>query len=84
MSHLTEDGIRQDAKTRTPDAAAEVDATESYGSFDAADFEKTIQADVLTLRNAEVLAGVDIRGLAFDTVTGLVKELSDDVSSAEP
>lgn len=28
MTHLTDEGIREDAKTRTPDAAKEIDATE--------------------------------------------------------
>lgn len=75
MTHLTEDGIRSDVKARTPDAAETVDATESYGCFDAADFEKTIKIDVETLRDSKVLAGMDIRGLALDTETGLVREL---------
>lgn len=75
MTHLTEDGIRKDAKARTPDAAETVDATGSYGCFDAADFEKTIKIDVETLRDSKVLAGMDIRGLALDTETGLVREL---------
>ena len=75
MTHLTEDGIRKDAKARTPDAAETVDATESYGCFDAADFEKIIKIDVETLRGSKVLAGMDIRGLALDTETGLVREL---------
>ena len=75
MTHLTEDGIRKDAKARTPDAADDVDATESYGCFTAADFEKTIKIDVETLRNSKVLAGMDIRGLALDTESGLVRDL---------
>lgn len=75
MTHLTDDGIRKDAKARTPDAADEVDATESYGCIDAADFEETIKVDVEALRSSKVLAGVEIRGLALDTETGLVREL---------
>lgn len=82
MTHLTEEGLRHDAKTRTPDAAAEVDAVESYGCFDAADFEKTIKEDVLTLRRAKVLAGVDVRGFALDTVTGIVTEVETDTPTA--
>ena len=38
MTYLTEEGIREDAKERTPDAAAEVDAT-VYGCFDASEGE---------------------------------------------
>ena len=74
-THLTDDGVRKDAKARTPDAAEEVDATESYGCYAAANFDETIRIDVEKLRSAKVLAGVDIRGLALDTETGLVREL---------
>ena len=74
-THLTDDEIRKDAKARTPDAAEEIDATETFGCFAAADFEETIKIDVEKLRSSKVLAGVDIRGLALDTDTGLVREL---------
>ena len=77
ITHLTEEEIRQDAKARTPDAAAEIDAVESYGTIDAADFEKTILEDVRTLKKAKVLAGVDVRGFALDTFTGVLTELSE-------
>ena len=82
MTHLTEEGVRQEAKARTPDAAPEIDAVEHYGCFDAADFEKTIKEDVLTLRRAKVLAGIDVRGLALDTMTGIVTELEIDTPTA--
>lgn len=75
VTHLTDDQIRKEAKARTPDAAEEIDATESYGCIDAADFDKTIKVDVETLRSSKVLAEVEIRGLALDTETGLVREL---------
>ena len=55
--------------------AEEIDAVETYGCFAAADFEKTIKIDVEALKRSKVLAGVDIRGLALDTETGLVREL---------
>ena len=70
-THLTDDGVRKDAKARTPDAVGTIDATESYGCFDAADFEKTIKIDVETLRSSEVLAGVDVRGFALDKGSAL-------------
>ena len=76
MTHLSDDGIRRDALERTPDARAEVEATESYGCFSSVDFEKTIGEDVMTLRGAKVLAGVDIRGMALDTESGIVTELT--------
>lgn len=75
MTHLTEEGVRKDVQDRTPDAVDDVDTIESYGLFTAADFEKTIKVDVETLRNAKVLGGMDIRGLALDTESGLVRDL---------
>lgn len=77
ITHLTEEEVRQDAKARTPDAAAAIDAVESYGMINAADFEKTILEDVRTLKQAKVLAGVDVKGFALDTFTGLLAELSE-------
>lgn len=73
-THLTEDSIRNDVKTRTPDASDEIDA-EPYGTFTAAEFEKGIKDDVVKLRKAKVLAGLEIRGMALETETGIVREL---------
>jgi len=75
MTHLTEDGIRADAKERTPDAASEIDAVDTYGCFIAADLEKTIRDDVETLKRSKVLAGVEILGLKLDTESGIVTEV---------
>ena len=72
MTHLTEDHIRQDVKNRTPDAALDI---EPYGFWTPAEFEANIKIDVEILRNAKVLAGMDIRGLALDTESGLVRDL---------
>ena len=74
---MTDDQIRQKAKEHNPDAAPEIDATESYGSIDPANFEEAIRQDVRTLQQAKVLAGVDIRGFALDTMTGVVTEVKD-------
>lgn len=73
-THVTEDKIREDVKTRTPDAVGEI-SDRPYGCFAAADYEKTIKIDVEALRNSKILAGMDIRGMALDTETGLVREL---------
>ena len=77
VTHLTEEEVRQGAKGRTPDAAAEIDAVESYGMIDKADFEKAILEDVKTLKQAKVLAGVEVKGFALDTFKGLITELSE-------
>ncbi|KAM0805163.1 hypothetical protein BDR22DRAFT_959693 [Usnea florida] len=65
----------KDAKMGTPEALEEIDATEVYGCFSAADFEKTVRIDIETLRSSKVLAGLEIRGLALETETGFVREL---------
>jgi len=75
MSHLTEDKIRADAKARTPDAAEEVNAVETYGCYNGADLEKTIRDDVEVLKGSIVLAGVDVLGFKFDTESGIVTEV---------
>lgn len=74
ITYLTEDGIREDVKKRTPDAVGDIPDT-PYGCLAAADFEKAIQIDVEALRKSKILAGMEIRGLALDTETGLVREL---------
>ncbi|MCJ1225803.1 hypothetical protein MMC12_002452 [Toensbergia leucococca] len=83
MTHVTEESLRKDAKTRTPEAEAEIDATGSYGCFEADDFERTIMEDVGTLQRSKVLAGVEIRGFAMDTETGVVTELKDQSMAQE-
>lgn len=72
MTHLTDASIRSDIQARTPDA---FDPTETFGCIAPDDFEQAIKDDVLTLRAAKVLAGMDIRGLALDTESGVVREL---------
>lgn len=74
MTHLTEDGIRHDVKKRTPDAAGEI-PDEPYGCLAAEDFEKAIKDDVEKLRKSKVLARVEIRGMALETETGVVRQL---------
>ena len=71
---MTEADLRADVKRRTPDAAVE-ETGEPYGCFAAEDFEATIREDVETLRGAKVLAGVQVRGFALETETGVVREV---------
>lgn len=71
---MTEDGIRNDVKTRTPDAVGEIPET-PFGCLKTEDFEKAIRVDVEKLRKSKVLAGMEIRGLALETETGVVREL---------
>ena len=75
MVNITDDEIRTDVKTRTPDAAKEIDSIETFGTLNEEDYEKTICQDVETLRQSKVLAGLEIRGLSMDTFSGIVTEL---------
>jgi len=74
MTHLTDDEITQDAEKRTPDAAAEIKKM-NFGCYPASEFEETIKEDVMTLRNAKILAGVNVYGFALETETGKVRDL---------
>ena len=74
VTHLTENGIREDVRKRTPDAVDEILDT-PFGFLAAADFEKAIRVDIEALRKSKILAGMKIRGMALDTETGLVSEL---------
>lgn len=72
MTHLTDEGILEDIRKRTPDAAASAEGID-FGCFTADDFEETIRKDVQTLKAEKLLEGVEILGLAFDTDTGDLK-----------
>ena len=74
MTHLTDEEIKSDVKKRVPEEAERVEGIE-FGSFTAEDFEKTILEDVETLRTDKLLRGVEVRGFALSTETGVLKEL---------
>ena len=74
MTHLTDEEIKSDVKKRVPEEAERVEGIE-FGCFAAEDFEKTILEDVETLRTDKLLRGVEVRGFALSTETGVLKEL---------
>ena len=74
-THITSAEIIADANARTPAAAAEIDALGPFGTYSASAFNETLYEDVRLLREAKVLDGVEVRGLALDTATGVVTEL---------
>ncbi|KAL6716508.1 hypothetical protein ACLMJK_006075 [Lecanora helva] len=74
MTHLTDDGVRAEAKERTLDAAVEIDAM-TFGCALSDAFEALITEDVRRLRAEKVLKGVEIRGMALHTFTGVVREV---------
>jgi hypothetical protein len=75
MTHLTNVEIVETAKSRTPAAVEEVDSIKDYGCFTKEQFEQTIREDVLQLRAAKALEGMDILGFAMDIDNGVVKPL---------
>ena len=72
--HLIEPDLRAESKARTPDAAADIDAME-FGCLPSEAFESSIIDDVKKLRAEKALKGVEIRGMALDTFTGVVREI---------
>ncbi|KAL9611580.1 MAG: hypothetical protein Q9167_003769 [Letrouitia subvulpina] len=73
LTYLTDAGIREEAKARTPAAAAEVDALPEFGCFTKEEFEDAIREDVRKLRDQKVLEGMEIKGMAFDLEDGIVR-----------
>lgn len=71
---MDEDALRTEAKARTPGAASEIDAVETFGCFGKFEIEQSVRDDVETLRQAKVSAGVEFRGFKFTTETGVVTE----------
>lgn len=46
-----------------------------FGTYAASAFVEALREDVRLLREAKVLAGIEVRGLVLDTKTGVVSEL---------
>lgn len=74
MTHLTDEGIREDVRKRDPGDAAAAEKID-FGCFTEEDLEKTILEDVATLKGEKLLKGVDIRGYVLSTETGHLQEL---------
>ena len=74
LTLLTDPLIRHDAVTRTPDAAADVDAmlVDGFGCFKEGDYEAVLREDVRVLREEAALRGLDVRGCSLDLGTGNV------------
>ena len=76
MTHLTNDEVVKKARARTPAAAQEIEGLgRDYGCYTAEDYEKSIEEDVIRLRNAKILEGMSILGMALDTPSGKVEIL---------
>ena len=75
VTHVTEDEIRDFAKSKNPDAAADVDKMD-FGLWRKEHFEQSIKEDVLKLRAEKSLDGLEVYGFALETETGIVREIS--------
>ena len=75
MFHLTDEGVRDEAKQRTPDAASDIDAM-TFGFLPPEAFDSALAEDVRLLRKEKVLQGVEVRGMVLDTFTGAVREVT--------
>lgn len=74
MTHLTNEGIKEDVRSRNSQhsaAAEEID----FGCFPAEELEQSIIQDVNTLKAVPMLEGIDIRGYVLSTEEGHLREL---------
>lgn len=74
MTHLTQEEIREDAKSRNPEAAAIVDKID-FDLWKAEDLEESVKTDVRKLRENKSLVGMEVFGFKLDTQTGVVTEV---------
>jgi len=75
LNHVTEDEIRDFAKAKNPDAAADVEKMD-FGLWKKEHLEQSIKEDVLKLRAEKSLDGLEVYGFALETQTGAVREIS--------
>lgn len=74
VSHVTENEIREFAKSKNPAAAADVDKID-FRLWKEEQLEETVREDVRKLREEKSLDGMEIYGFVLDTQTGAVKEV---------
>jgi len=75
MTHITEDEIRDFAKSKNPDAVVDVEKMD-FGLWKKEHLEQSIKEDVLKLRAEKSLNGLEVYGFALETQTGVVREIS--------
>jgi carbonic anhydrase len=73
--HITEDEIRDFAKSKNSDAIEDVEKM-NFGLWKEEHFEQSIKEDVLKLRAEKSRDGLEIYGFALETQTGIVREIS--------
>ncbi|KAE8556394.1 hypothetical protein EYB25_001095 [Talaromyces marneffei] len=74
MTHVTEDEIRDYAKSKNPAAAAIVDKID-FGLWKEEHLEDSVRKDVRKLREEKSLDGIEVFGFVLDTQTAVVTEV---------
>lgn len=76
MAHITEDEVREYAKSKNPDAAAIVDNI-NYGLWTKEQVEQSVKDDVLKLRTHPTLTGLKAYGFILETETRALREVKE-------
>jgi hypothetical protein len=71
MTHLTDEGIRDDMSKRGLEGGEDIE----FRCFEASELRKSVEEDVLRLREEKVLVGTGVRGFVLVTETGLLEEV---------
>lgn len=71
MTHLTDEGIKQDVLKRGIEGPVDV----NFGCFTGEEIKESILEDVQTLKAERLLKDVEIRGFVLTTETGILEEL---------
>lgn len=71
MTHVTEEEIREYAKSKNPEAAAIVDKID-FDLWKEEHLEDSVRKDVRKLREEKSLDGIEVFGFVLDTQTALV------------
>lgn len=77
MGHITDDEVREYAKSKNPAAAADVDKID-FCLWKEEHLQQTVREDVRKLREEKSLDGLEIYGFVLDTQTGVVTEVIED------
>jgi hypothetical protein len=72
MTHLTDEGIREDIRKRGFEGGEDID----FGCFEASKLRKSVEEDVEKLKGEKMLVDVDVRGFVLVTETGLLEEVA--------
>jgi carbonic anhydrase len=75
VTHVTEQELRDYAKSKNPASAADVDKIE-FRLWEKEQLEESVKEDVSILRAEKSLTGLEVYGFVLDTQTGVLKEVA--------